>query len=49
MKQISKPVIMALVISFVFACNSEEKKTESESTDSTATTTTMADNTPPTT
>ena len=46
MKQISKPVIMALVISFVFACNSEETKTESESTDSTATM--MADTIPQT-
>ena len=43
MKQISKLAIMALVISFVFACNSEETKTETESTDSTETTTTMAD------
>lgn len=47
MKQISKPAIIALVISFVFACNSnEENKTETASTDSTATTTTTTDNTP---
>ncbi|MEP6596264.1 MAG: cupin domain-containing protein [Ginsengibacter sp.] len=48
MKQISKPVIMALLISFaLFACNSnEESKTETATTDSTATTTTMTDETP---
>jgi len=45
MKQTSKLAIMALVMSFVAACNSEETKTESASTDSTATTTTMADTT----
>jgi quercetin dioxygenase-like cupin family protein len=48
MKQISRPVIMALLISFaLFACNSnEESKTGAVSSDSTATTTTMADDTP---
>jgi quercetin dioxygenase-like cupin family protein len=46
MKQISKPVIMALVISFVFiACNNEDKKTEPASDDSTATTTTTTETT----
>jgi quercetin dioxygenase-like cupin family protein len=46
MKQISKPAMMALLISFVFiACNSEENKTESATTDSTMTTTTMTDTT----
>jgi quercetin dioxygenase-like cupin family protein len=44
MKKISKPAIMALVISFVFiACNNEDKKTEPASNDSTATTTTTTE------
>jgi hypothetical protein len=41
MKKISKPAIIAFVISFVFiACNNGENKTEPASNDSTATTTT---------
>ncbi len=46
MKQIGKPAIIALAISFVFiACNNSEKKTEPSSSDSTQATTTMTDTT----
>jgi quercetin dioxygenase-like cupin family protein len=46
MKQITKPAIMAMAISFFFvACNNQDKKTESAGKDSTATTTTMTDTT----
>ena len=46
MKQIMKPAMMAIAISFFFiACNNGEKKTEPASNDSTATTSTMTDTT----
>ncbi|MFI5187751.1 MAG: cupin domain-containing protein [Chitinophagales bacterium] len=46
MKQIFRPAIMALAVSFFFvACNNEEKKTEPANTDSTQSSTTMTDTT----
>jgi quercetin dioxygenase-like cupin family protein len=46
MKQIMKPAIIAIAISFVIiACNNEEKKTDAASNDSTATTTTTTETT----
>jgi quercetin dioxygenase-like cupin family protein len=46
MKEISKPIIIAMAMSFVFvACNNAEKKTEPSTADTTTATTTMSDTT----
>jgi len=46
MKQIMKPAITAMAISFILiACNNEEKKTDATTSDSTAATTTTTETT----